>query len=191
MKSRSEVWAGTWKDLAQTPAMRRAASGPRMATYLPHLSPVISVLSQTTPGQNSIKTQEHISKVVGTLPQSLSSVPGLLCKSSCFCFITSLASFCLSQPPRFHYFYCKMKTPAERVRLSQWKTNLEVTVSAEKPVAIKPQWDSETAERHNSPDTGHLDPRNKTAVNHVSHCHFYQQLSVGALLRILKKHKIL
>lgn len=71
MKSGSAVWPGTWKDLAQTPEMRRAASGPRTATYLPRLSPVIPVLSQTTPGQNSLKTHEHTSKVAGTLPPFL------------------------------------------------------------------------------------------------------------------------
>lgn len=92
----------------------RAAGDPHMPTYLPNLGSITQVFSQTISDQNSIRTQEHTTKVWGTLPRLPSSVPELLCKGICFYFVISVTSFCLSHPSHFHYFYCSMKTPAQR-----------------------------------------------------------------------------
>lgn len=140
-----------------------------------HLTWVLS--SQFSPRQLQVKTPSRHKNILpwlsGALPQLPPCVPGLLCKSTCFCFVTSLPSFRLSQPSHFCYFYYSTKTPAQRAETFSVEDKARSycfcpkAESCQATVGLRDGRDTYTS------DHGALRSKKQNrAINHVSHLPF-------------------
>lgn len=95
-----------------------------MACISTQPGPIIQVLSQSTPGQNSTETQRTYFQAAGNSASASSSAQ--------HCFAISMTP---SFPP---ITLPLLLLQHEDSYTESWRTNLEATVSAPKPGAIKP-----------------------------------------------------